>query len=177
MIRVFREIVFDAATKYRRRLFLRWQGWMHRRGSARMIMRQVPPPHGPWCDYLERFLLLRVPFGRFSVFLHCFWLDDPDPPHDHPWPWGRIILSGRYREHYVDGTNTDCGPGHVVWRREAMAFHRVELLGGPVWTIFWHWKRRRQWGFLELYNEWVSAASVDVAEKRTTVGWIFPRKR
>lgn len=159
------------------RLFYKWQGWMYGRGSARMIRRQLQPPHGPWCDYLERFYLLQVPFGLFSTFLHCFYLDDPDPLHDHPWPWGRIILWGRYREHYVDGVSKDFGPGHIVWRRDAMVFHRVELLTDHVWTLFWHWRKVRLWGFLELYNEWVSAESVDVAEKRTTVGWIFPRKR
>ncbi len=158
------------------RLFRRWQGWMHGRRSARMIRRQINGL-GEWLDYLERFLLLQLPFKLFSMFLHCFWLNDPDPLHDHPWPWGRLILSGRYREHYVDGTHTDCGPGHVVWRRDAMAFHRVELLGGPVWTIFWHWKRRRQWGFLLPSGEWVPAEEVIDAEKRSTVGWIFPRKR
>ncbi len=157
------------------RRFLNWQGWMHGRRSARMIRRQING-FSEWFDYLERFHLLQLPFKWFSVFLHRFWLNDPDPLHCHPWPWGRLIVWGRYREHYIDGTYRDFGPGHVVWRRDAMAFHRVELLSDYVWTVFWHWRRCRQWGFLQPSGEWVPAEEVVDAEKRPTVGWLFPRK-
>lgn len=119
--------------------------WLTRRGSAKMVRRLGG------LRYLWRVYLLAVPrwvrwWVRRSTF-HTFYMSDPDPLHDHPWDWGRLILHGRYREHRADGTYTDCGPGHIVWRRPAEDLHRVELLTPSVSTIFWHGKRRRTWGF------------------------------
>lgn len=147
------------------RLFDRWNLWMHRRGSAKMVFRQGE-------QYLERRYLLHI--RSLTIFLHTFWMDDPDPLHDHPWPFGRIIVWGRYREHYHDGTFQDFGPGHVVWNRESKVLHRVELLTDDVWTIFWHWKRDRTWGFL--YPEGWRATSDDGQDGRPLKGWFLPRK-
>ena len=149
---------------YMLRLF--WEQWMIDRGSAKLIMRDGGL-------YLHRRYLMRL--WRFATFLHTFWMDDPDPLHDHPWPWGRIILSGRYRETYLDGTSKMFGPGHIVWNRNAETLHRVELQGEPVTTIFWHWKRQRQWGFLH-DNGW-RATPDDGMDGRPLKGFIFPRKQ
>ena len=143
---------------------------MHARGSAKMVSRNG-------LAYLERRYLWRfkgLPFFPEAGFLHTFWMDDPDPPHDHPWAWGRIILSGSYREWYHDGTYTDCGPGHIVWRRDALSLHRVELLSDRVTTIFWHWRRERVWGFLH-GNGW-RQTSPGAQDGRSFIGHIFPRK-
>ena len=143
-----------------------WNEWMHERGSAKMVIREGR-------DYLERRYLLRLGHA-FAAFLHTFWMSDPDPLHDHPWPWGRLILRGRYREYYLDGTFKDFGPGHIVWRRDAMALHRVELLTESVTTIFWHWERCRVWGFL-LDGEWRPTPE-EGQDGRPWSGIIFPRK-
>lgn len=148
------------------RLFDRWNQWMFDRGSSKMIIRNG-------MAYLERRYLLKI--RDFSVFLHTFYQDDPDPPHDHPWPFGRVIICGRYREHYHDGTYADFGPGHIVWRRSARELHRVELIDRvPVTTIFWHWKRRRTWGFLHAHG-W-RATSESGQDGRPTKDMFFPRK-
>ena len=152
------------------RLFQRWNEWMHRRGSAKMVARAG-------LDYLERRYLWHFSsFRRLPLagFLHTFWMNDPDQPHDHPWAWGRIILAGSYREWYHDGTYRDCGPGHIVWRRDAIALHRVELLSEQVTTIFWHWRRERTWGFL--HPDGWRPTSKDGQDGRPLVGRIFPRK-
>ena len=138
---------------------------MHGRGSAKLVVREGAP-------YLERFYLLTV--GSFSAFGHIFHMDDPDPLHEHPWPWGRIILRGRYREHYHDGTCEDFGPGHIVWHRHELVLHRVELLTPWVATIFWHWKRRRTWGFMHP-GGWEQTPE-EAQDGRESRGWIFPRK-
>ncbi len=147
-----------------------WSDWMHERGSARMITRDGG------LDYLERFYLWSIPLRRLpkSGFLHTFWMDDPDPLHDHPWAWGRLILRGRYREHYHDGTHKDCGPGHIVWHRSAIALHRVELLTPSVTTVFWHWRRERVWGFMHP-DHWHPTGEKE-QDGRPLRGWIFPRK-
>lgn len=162
-------------TRWRRptilsRPFDAYRRWSVRRGSGRMIRRDGGP-------YLERHYLLRLG-ARFTAFLHCFWRDDPDPLHCHPWPWGRIILHGRYREHYHDGTHSDFGPGHVVWRRQALVLHRVELLTDRVWTVFWHWRACRGpkgWGFMHPEG-WKPARETGDAELRRMRGFIFPWK-
>ena len=146
-------------------MFSRWDQWMADRGSAKLIMREGKL-------YLHRRYLAKLP--GFSMFLHTFWMDDPDPLHDHPWPFGRIILSGRYREHYHDGTSKVFGPGHIVWNRNAQALHRVELMGEEVTTIFWHWARRRQWGFLHA-DGWRRTPDEGM-DGRPLKGIIFPRK-
>lgn len=116
--------------------------WLKRRGSAKMVTRDG-------LDYLWRvYLLARTSAkGVERVFFHVFCMSDPDPLHSHPWWWGRIILWGRYREYYLDSTYADCGPGHIVWRRDARDAHRVELLSDKVYTIFWHGAREAVWGF------------------------------
>lgn len=160
------------------KLIDRWKGWMLRRGSFKNITRGGQ-------NYLDRYYLLALGGGRLrprfllkrvklKVFLHTFWADDPDPPHDHPWAWGRIILRGRYREHYHDGTFVECGPGHVVWRRSARELHRVELLTDRVTTLFWHWGRKRTWGFLTSQG-WHPTPDGS-QDGRPLVGTFFPRK-
>lgn len=151
--------------------------WLIRRGSAKMVTREG-------LDYLWRvYLLARTSAkGVERVLFHVFHMDDPDPLHNHPWWWGRIILWGRYREHYLDGTYTDCGPGHVVRRREAGKAHRVELLSDKVYTIFWHGARMNMWGFyhprpsLGGTHLVFEPASDDAQDGRQIVGTFLPRK-
>ena len=159
-------------------VFNRWRSWMFGRGSAKMVYRDGKP-------YLERHYLLAIGNGRLrnsflfrkrklKVFFHTFWMSDPDPLHDHPWDWGRVIVRGSYREFYLDGTFRDFGPGHVVWRRNAECLHRVELLTSSVCTIFWHWRRRRTWGFL--HPEGWRPTPDEGQDGRPLVGTLFPRK-
>ncbi|MCB1886271.1 MAG: hypothetical protein KDH20_01580 [Rhodocyclaceae bacterium] len=86
---------------------------------------------------------------RFNVYLHRFMRSDDDRAlHDHPWWNVSILLRGRYLEHT---------PGSVVERRagrlsgfaarRAEAAHRIELIDGPVWTLFVTGPRVREWGF------------------------------
>ena len=146
-------------------VFDRWNAWMHARGSAKMITRGGQ-------RYLERRYLLAL--GSLHAFLHTFWMDDPDPLHDHRWSWGRIVLRGGYREHYVDGTFADCGPGHVVLYRDGRVLHRVELLTESCTTIFWHWRGFRRWGFMTA-SGWRETPP-EARDARPMHGIVFPRK-
>lgn len=148
--------------------------WMHERSSAKMVRREG-------ADYLERFYLFS--FLGFKVFYHVFYMDDPDPLHDHPWQWGRIILRGRYEEIRAtpgpDGKlyafrRAQYGPGDIVSRRLAMDAHRVRIVEGPVHTIFWHWRRERVWGFYHPAG-W-HAAPEEAQDGRVMKGIILPRK-
>lgn len=121
--------------------------WMDKRGSSRMISR-ADRDTGVVRDYLKRFYVFRC--SSFSVFIHQFWSSDPDHVHDHPWNNITWILRGGYWESSADGT--------TLWRkrgfkryRNAELFHRLSIgehSAGEAWTMFLHFKRRRDWGFM-----------------------------
>ncbi|AFM20672.1 hypothetical protein Mycch_6072 (plasmid) [Mycolicibacterium chubuense NBB4] len=94
--------------------------------------------------YLLRwFLIPRNPV--INIYRHRFCRSDPSVPHDHPWHFASIVLSGHYREIGQHHTIVR-GPGSVAFRR-ASAQHRVELIGHPVTTIIITGPRCRGWGF------------------------------
>lgn len=100
---------------------------------------------GPSRPYMFRWYLLpRNPW--FNVYLHCILRDDDDRAlHDHPWQSVSIVLSGSYCE-VRDTRWRVYGPGSVIYRR-AETSHRLEVVRGPVWTLFVTGARVRNWGF------------------------------
>lgn len=97
-------------------------------------------------NYLRRWWV--IPRNRIAnVYLHRFGDSDGQDVHDHPWFNVSIILRGRYREHFHDGTWRDRRAGMVV-ARQARLLHRLEVLDGPVWTLFLTGPVLREWGFM-----------------------------
>ena len=97
-------------------------------------------------SYLHRWWI--IPRNRIAnIYLHRFDDDDGPTPHDHPWWNVSIILAGSYREHFHDGTYKDRKPGHVVVRHP-LVLHRLEILRGPVRTLFLTGPTVRRWGFM-----------------------------
>lgn len=105
-------------------------------------------------QYLYRWHLFPL-VGRWSwidrhvgnVYLHRFRDSDLPIAHDHPYGNLSLILAGRYLEHWHDGTATMRRPGAVVFRGSRV-LHWLEVIDGPVWTVFIHGPRRRTWGFM-----------------------------
>ena len=97
-------------------------------------------------DYLLRWWI--IPRNkRFNIYLHCIARDDDDRAlHDHPWWNVSVILRGAYREHMPGGASRILRPGRIVWR-PATSLHRLEVVHGPVWTLFITGPRVREWGF------------------------------
>lgn len=114
--------------------------------------------------YLVRWTLFSC--RAFGIFIHQILRSDDDRDlHDHPWPFWTFILKGRYTEYvpmdspplwnyYRSSTRNECemslkskvcGPGTLV-RHKAEDCHRLEL-DKPVWTLFIHGRRCREWGF------------------------------
>lgn len=112
--------------------------------------------------YLIRYYLLftdRVDFP-FNVFIHKFMRgDDDEDPHDHPWGFFHIILSGGYWEEVPIDENGE--PKFYkgfckVWRRpgywnivNAEYTHRIELDDArpkPL-TLFIPLRHKNYWGF------------------------------
>ena len=47
--------------------------------------------------YLDRLRIIQTPW--FGVYLHHIHRPDSDPdPHDHPWAFASLVLTGSYRE-------------------------------------------------------------------------------
>lgn len=95
--------------------------------------------------YLLRWWLL--PRNRwFNIYLHCVLRDDDDRVlHDHPWTSLSIVLRGSYREVTPRGTRL-YEAGSVIFRTATLP-HRLEVVDGPVWTLFITGRRIRDWGF------------------------------
>lgn len=95
--------------------------------------------------YLERWYIL--PRNRFcNLYLHVIHHDDDDRAlHDHPWHSLSYVVSGTLIE-----ITKDCDhvrrEGQIVYRSATLA-HRLEVVRGPVITLFLTGPRVRSWGF------------------------------
>ena len=100
---------------------------------------------GPSRPYMLRWYV--IPRNRFfNIYLHHFLRSDDDRAlHDHPWWNLSILLRGQYLEHTRDRVRHR-RTGYVVLRRATCA-HRIELIDGPVWTLFLTGPKIRSWGF------------------------------
>lgn len=121
-------------------------------------------------DYLFRWHL--VPRNRFlNVYLHKFQRSDDDRAlHDHPWWSVSILLRGSYREHFKDGSKLRL-PVSVFGRR-AVTAHRIEVVDGPVWTLFITGPRVRDWGFHcpRGWRHWKAFTSYELTGDSTGIG-------
>lgn len=95
--------------------------------------------------YLSRWYI--IPRNRFlNIYLHKFERSDDDRAlHDHPWYSVSFLLRGELLEHSFKGAR------FIPWLlpvfRTAKFAHRLELVKGPVWTVFITGPRIRDWGF------------------------------
>ena len=96
-------------------------------------------------DYLWRWYL--IPHNRiFNIYLHRFGRSDDDRAlHDHPWYSMSILLKGEMIEHSFKGIRHI--PRWLPIFRTAKFAHRLELVKGPVWTLFITGPNIRSWGF------------------------------
>lgn len=98
--------------------------------------------------YLRRWFV--VPRNlHMNIYLHHFLRSDDDRAlHSHPWLWNEsLLLEGSYIEHLPGPYEVLRTEGESV-RRSGEAWHRVELINGPVWTLFLTGPVVREWGFL-----------------------------
>lgn len=124
------------------------------------LIRGCDAPGGPEEVYLERHFLVKIqkPGKKtetdtlFGVYLHNFMRSDTDrAPHDHPWWFCSLILSGGYFENTPKGRRWK-GPGTIALRR-ATHIHWVELPRDnegkekPAITLFIVGPQVREWGF------------------------------
>lgn len=96
-------------------------------------------------DYLWRWYV--IPRNRFfNIYLHRFGRSDDDRAlHDHPWYSVSVLLKGESIEHSFKGVRHI--PRFIPIFRTAKFAHRLEIVKGPVWTLFITGPRIRSWGF------------------------------
>ena len=112
--------------------------WFARRGKLRVI----PDRFNPGVDYLGRHYIRggdkdaagEIIHRRFEVCLHKIMVSDISALHNHPGAYGSLILAGVYDEHTPDGVFRR-RPGHFRIRAKD-SWHRLEIVDGPVWTLF-----------------------------------------
>lgn len=128
-------------------------------------------------NYMRRWWLIpRNPV--LNVYLHCVSNDDDDRAlHDHPAINISFVIKGVYREVMPDFSNQKTpytriydapkktktrGPGSIVYRRSHAA-HRLEVVKGPVWTLWIRGPSIREWGFhcRQGWRSWKEFLSAD----------------
>jgi hypothetical protein len=103
--------------------------------------------------YLERYHLLRLPFG-YQVYLHRFVASDPGRGlHNHPWKNAlSLVLCGSYQETRMLGA----GAGNALQQRwlrpgrlnfiSGEVFHRINIPENTeCWSLFVHAARAKSW--------------------------------
>jgi hypothetical protein len=110
--------------------------------------------------YLERYHLMRLPFG-IQVYLHRFVDSDPGRAlHNHPWRSAlSLVLSGQYAETRLGNSAQNYCLQKRIIRAGSLnliggdTYHRINLKPGEqAWTLFIHSASHRSWGFLNTEN-------------------------
>jgi hypothetical protein len=112
--------------------------WFARRDRLRIVMDHLDKTK----EYLHRHYLRggrkdaegKIIHEPFEVCLHKILRSDNDFLHDHPGSYFGLILAGVYREHTPEGVFTR-RPGYIRVRSKH-TLHRLEIIDGPVWTLF-----------------------------------------
>ncbi len=110
--------------------------------------------------YLERYHLLRLPFG-IQLYLHRFVASDPGRAlHNHPWQSAlSLIISGQYDETRLGNSRNN----YALQKRSirvgslnyisSKVYHRIYIpRGQQAWTLFIHSASDQTWGFLDTQN-------------------------
>ncbi len=101
--------------------------------------------------YLSRYTLFDFPWSKRRIYLHRFHRSDEDRDlHNHPWTrsYSLVLLGGYREERLQDGKVIvrDVYPGSINVI-DPNTFHRVDLLNGDAWTIFFTGTLLQDWGF------------------------------
>lgn len=107
--------------------------------------------------YLDRLRIIQTPL--FGLYLHHIHRPDREPdPHDHPWWFASIVLSGWYEELvWADKRQRALIKPPMCQRRERGRWslrhiglrgaHIITDVRGPLWTLVLTGPKRGKWGF------------------------------
>lgn len=102
--------------------------------------------------YLDRLRILQTPF--LSIYLHRIHTPDMDKfPHDHPWWFASLVLSGEYVEciysdvkdlSKIHTRSRPRGSLRTVPRSKA---HQITRIDGALWTLVITGPHHGSWNF------------------------------
>ena len=150
--------------------------WLTRRLRIRYININGQP-------YLERYWLGTY-FGR-TFYLHRFVSCDSERClHDHPWNARAFVISGWYKEQRLKYLCSKRGIISNIHTRKAgffnrlstTTFHRIITARENTWTLFWHGKREKEWGFIEqnyfnTSNDMLLVTYQQTLDLTASIGW------
>ena len=150
--------VRDNNTNYYLEKKMTWLNRLLYRLSAYCRCRVINGPDEQ--PYLERYHLLRLPFG-YRVYLHRFVDSDPGRGlHNHPWRHAlSLLLCGTYQETRMLSESHDYALRDRWLRAGRLNFisggvyHRINLPpGAECWSLFLHAPKTRDWGFIQRHR-------------------------
>jgi hypothetical protein len=102
--------------------------------------------------YLDRLRIIQSPLC--SIYLHHIHRPDIEiDPHDHPWSFISIVITGDYTEE-VWPDKRDSSLSYTSWRRRWSAHkmdresaHIITETRKPLWTLVITGPKRTSWGF------------------------------
>lgn len=95
-------------------------------------------------NYLSRWHI--IPKNHvFNIYLHKYNGSDGRVLHDHPFYSVSFLLKGELKEYSLNKIRLI--PKYLPIFRTAKFTHRLELVKGPVFTIFITGPKVREWGF------------------------------
>ncbi len=131
--------------------------------------------------YLKRWYI--IPRNNIlNIYLHQFYVSDPDELHDHPWLFNcSILLNGEYNEIVPgDPENWKNKAGTLLKKikrvpgiptiRIGPSIHRIELIDSNVWTIFITGPIVRSWYFYCPKNIVDHTDYLDIDENTNRIG-------
>ena len=96
----------------------------------------VKSPNGQTLLYLRRFIIKKPTQKKSGIFLHKIYRSDDDrDPHDHPFGFTSLILSGGYvDEHY--GFSYAKGTQEPPWEQDIDGRHTAPIsMNRPGWRV------------------------------------------
>jgi len=111
--------------------------------------------------YLDRLRIVQTPL--FGVYLHHIHRPDREPdPHDHPWWFASLVLTGGYQEKVWPDKRDPAVSAWRIRKRWSLrsidrnAAHIIKSTAGPLWTLVLTGPKRGDWGFWTngLFTNW-----------------------
>jgi len=127
--------------------------WLHKLLLIKEIIAQNGEVH------FRRYRLLSTPW--LCIYVHRIMVSDYEKHmHSHPRAFSSLILRGAYQEDTTYSPDQYDIHSHIYKAGDIVShgskdFHHLTLLTKEVWSLFFSYGKRKDWGYLLNENEWV----------------------
>lgn len=101
--------------------------------------------------HFQRYRVISTPW--FKIYLHRILESDQDKDlHSHPWDFKSLVIKGSYKEYYAIGPYWGLVKERTFKPFQVNSYdhnnvHKIEVMNGPVWTLFFTNGRLYEWGY------------------------------